>query len=266
MMKAEKAGKARKKVLVLIVAYNAEKTIIHLLERFTNKVLGEVDEILLADDASVDNTSFLAEQYKIMHKMKKLKIVKHSKNKGYGGNQKWGYNYAIENGFDVVVMVHGDAQYPPEYISSLIAPIIHGEKDFMFGSRMAGHPLRGRMPVYKFLGNIFLTTTENVFLGTHLSEFHSGFRAYSVDALRKIPFNLDSDGFHFDSEIIFQIVAGRGRIGEITIPTFYGDEKCNVKVISYGLNILKELLRYLLNRFRIRRYRKYSLAEGKLTG
>ncbi len=254
----------RKKILVLIVAYNAEKTIVHLLERISNKVLGIVDKIILADDASVDSTSFLAEQYKLKHKMKKLEIVKHSRNKGYGGNQKWGYNYAIANGFDAVVMIHGDAQYPPEYVPQLIKPIVEGKKDFMFGSRMSGHPLKGRMPLYKFFGNIFLTTTENLFLGTNLSEFHSGFRAYSVSALKKIPFNLNSEGFHFDSEIIFQIVAGGGEIGEVTIPTFYGNEKCNVKVISYGLNVLKELSKYLLNKLRLKKCRKYYLAENKL--
>jgi len=171
----------------------------------------------------------------------------------------------MKKGYDIVVMVHGDAQYPPEYIMPLIKPIEEGKAEFMFGSRMAGDPLGGRMPLYKFFGNIFLTTVENIVLRTKLTEFHSGFRAYSVKALQEVPMDLDSDGFHFDSEIIIQFVEARKKIGEITIPTFYGDEKCNVKVINYGLNILKELLRYLLTKFNVRRYRKYDMKNFKVS-
>jgi len=248
----------KQKVLVLVVAYNAEKTIAKLLDRFPKEALKRVNEILIADDASSDSTSKLAEWYKKANKTKKIKIVKHEKNKGYGGNQKWGYNYAIKNKFDIVVMIHGDAQYPPEFILPLIKPIENNKADFVFGSRMAGHPLKGGMPLYKFFGNIFLTGVENLVLQTRLSEFHSGFRAYSIKALKEIPFNLNSDGFHFDSEIIFQLVKVKKRITEITIPTYYGDEKCNVKVVNYGLNIIKELLRYTLSRYKIRKYKKYS--------
>jgi glycosyltransferase involved in cell wall biosynthesis len=248
-----------KKILVLVVAYNAEKTISTLLDRFDKKTLDRVDEILIADDASKDNTSKVAEWYKKAKKLDKMRIVHHEKNKGYGGNQKWGYDYAIKKGFDIVVMIHGDAQYPPEYILPLVKPIELGEADFVFGSRMAGNPIKGGMPLYKYLGNIFLTTVENIALGTRLTEFHSGFRAYNVHKLKKIPLNLDSDGFHFDSEIIIQLVLAKGKIREITIPTFYGDEKCNVKVVQYGLNILKELLKLYLHRFKIRRYAKYNI-------
>ncbi|MBX4196751.1 glycosyltransferase family 2 protein [Candidatus Pacearchaeota archaeon] len=250
----------RKKLLILIVAYNAEKTIKTLLDRIPKEVLDYAEEILIADDASKDSTFLLAEHYKKERGIKKIKIVKHTKNKGYGGNQKWGYQYAITHGFDIVVMVHGDAQYPPEYIMPLIKPIVERKADFVFGSRMAGHPLRGNMPFYKFLGNIFLTTVENMFLGTRLTEFHSGFRAYSVDALKSIPLKYDSDGFHFDSEIIFQLVEAKKKIKEITIPTFYGEERSNVKVIPYGLNVLKELLKYTLHRLGLRKYNKYAIS------
>lgn len=248
----------KKKLMVLIVSYNAEMTITKLLHRIPENVWKRAEEIVVADDCSKDRTIEIAQDYKHLYKKKNLIIIKHEKNKGYGGNQKWGYNYAIKKGYDIVVMVHGDAQYPPEYILSLIKPIEQGEKEFMFGSRMAGNPLQGGMPLYKYLGNIFLTGVENLVLGTRLTEFHSGFRAYSMKALKDIPLNLDSDGFHFDSEIIIQLVIAKKRIGEITIPTFYGDEKCNVKVINYGLNILKELLRYMLNKFNLRKYKKYS--------
>ena len=128
---------------------------------------------------------------------------------------------------------------------------------------MAGHPIKGGMPIYKFLGNVFLTTVENIVLRTRLTEFHSGFRAYSLETLNKIPLNLDSDGFHFDSEIIIQLVYSRKKIKEIVIPTFYGDEKCNVKVISYGLNILKELTKYILTKYKIKIYPKYDLVNFK---
>lgn len=259
MAKKKKVYSAMSKIMVLIVAYNAEKTVSRLLDRLSPRTIAGVEEILLADDASHDGTAAVAEEYKRKNHLKKLTIVHHTKNKGYGGNQKWGYEYAMKKNYDVVVMIHGDAQYPPEYILDLVQPIVRGEKDFMFGSRMAGHPLKGGMPLYKFMGNIFLTTVENIILGTRLSEFHSGFRAYSVNALRELPLSLDADGFHFDSEIIIQLVVAKKRIGEIVIPTFYGDEKCNVKVINYGLNILKELGKYILTMCKIRTYSKYDI-------
>ena len=251
-----------KKILIMVVAYNAEKTIKQLLNRIPKKIWNEAEEIIILDDASQDNTANLALEYKKNNKVNKLKIIKNEKNKGYGGNQKFGYNYAIKKGFDVVVMVHGDVQYPPEYITPLIKPILEEKADFMFGSRMSGHPLEGGMPLYKFFGNIFLTTLENLFLGTKLTEFHSGFRAYSVHALKEIPFNLNSDGFHFDSEIIFQLVAAKKKISEITIPTHYSGEKSesNVKVTSYGFNILKELGKFTMHRLKLKYYKKYDVA------
>jgi len=248
-----------KKLMVLVVSYNAESTIKSLLERMPKEVWKRASEIVIADDSSKDFTSIVANEYKLRNKKNNLTIIKHQKNKGYGGNQKWGYQYAISKGYDVVVMIHGDAQYPPEYIMELIKPIENNKADFVFGSRMAGHPIKGGMPIYKFLGNVFLTAIENLVLRTRLTEFHSGFRAYSVKALKDLPLNLDSDGFHFDSEIIIQLVAYKKKIGEIVIPTYYGDEKCNVKVINYGLNILKELLKYILTKYKIRIYPKYKV-------
>ncbi len=257
-----------KKIMVLIVAYNAEKTIKSLLDRFPKEVISRVDEILLADDAplggtSRDNTLAVVEAYKKKNKLKKLTIIQHEKNKGYGGNQKWGYDYAIKKGYDIVVMVHGDAQYPPEYILPLVAKMEEEKADFAFGSRMSGDPLGGKMPLYKFFGNIFLTTVENIVLGTHLTEFHSGFRAYRLDALKQIPLALTSDNFHFDSDIIVQLVIAKKKISEITIPTFYGDEKCNVKVIQYGMNILKILGQYLLTKYNLKEYPKFSFKNDQ---
>ncbi len=258
-----KKSSGEKKVLVLIVAYNAEKTITLLLDRFPKDALNRVDEIIVADDASSDPTAALAQAYKDKNNLKKLKVLKHEKNKGYGGNQKWGYNYAIKNNFDVVVMVHGDAQYPPEKILELINPILNDKADFMFGSRIAGDPLGGGMPLYKFIANRFLTTTENIVLGTRLSEFHSGFRAYNVHALNAIPFNKNSDGYHFDSEIIVQLAIAKKRIGEIVIPTYYGDEKCHVPGIRYGLSILGILAQYGMHQMNIRKYEKYNISKSQ---
>lgn len=260
---SKKKLSVKKKLMVLIVSYNAEQTITKLLHRIPDEVWENAEEVLVVDDASRDRTAEMARDYKKLYGKENLTVIKHEKNKGYGGNQKWGYNYAMQKGYDIAVMVHGDAQYPPEKIMELIKPIEKGEADFMFGSRMSGDPLGGRMPLYKYFGNIFLTTVENFVLRTELTEFHSGFRAYSLKALQDIPLNLDSDGFHFDSEIIIQLVIAKKKIGEITIPTFYGDEKCNVKVINYGLNILKELCRYLACKWNIKQYPKYDLKNFK---
>jgi len=248
-----------KKVLILILAYNAELTIVEVLQRIPDFIWGNVD-ILLADDSSKDNTVKIAEQYRVKNKLKNLKIVSHKINKGYGGNQKWGYSYAINNNYDAVVMVHGDIQYAPEYIYNLLEPVLKNEADFVFGSRMTGEPLKGGMPMYKYLGNKCLTFIENLVLGTKFSEFHSGFRAYSTQALQEIPFNLNADDFHFDSEIIIQLVIAKKRIKEITIPTFYGKEICYVNVISYGLNILKILLQFILTKLKIKKFKKFLIS------
>lgn len=248
-----------KRVLIFIVAYNANKTIRQLLDRIPKDTLDLAEEILVADDSSQDNTSEIVLDYIKKYNLSKIKIVKHKENKGYGGNQKWGYNYAIQNNFDIVVMVHGDAQYPPEYILRLITPISNGKTSFMFGSRITGHPLKGKMPLYKFIGNKSLTFIENLALRTKLSEFHSGFRAYSVHALREIPFNKNSNDFHFDSEIIVQLVIAKKRMGEISIPTRYGNEKCHVNSIKYGLNVLKVILEYKLHKLKIKRFEKYHI-------
>ncbi|MEK6910265.1 MAG: glycosyltransferase family 2 protein [Nanoarchaeota archaeon] len=260
---SKKKTSGKKKLMVLIVSYNAEQTITKLLHRIPQEVWDKAEEIVIADDASRDRTAEMARDYKKIYGKENLTVIKHEKNKGYGGNQKWGYKYGMQKGYDIAVMVHGDAQYPPEKIMELIKPIEEGKADFMFGSRMSGDPLGGRMPLYKFCGNIFLTTVENFVLRTDLTEFHSGFRAYSLKALKDIPLDLDSDGFHFDSEIIIQLVIAKKNIGEITIPTFYGDEKCNVKVINYGMNILKELCRYLASKWNIKQYPKYDLKNFK---
>jgi len=249
------------KILIFVVAYNQEKIIKHLLERIPKEVINGVSEILVADDASRDNTAKIALEYKKQHNLKKLKVVRHEINKGYGGNQKWAYDYAIKNNFDIAIMLHGDAQYPPEHIPNLLFPLKERKADFVFGSRMTGAPRKGGMPLYKFLGNKFLTTTENIILKPKpwLSEYHSGFRLYSVKALKDIPFHKNSDDYHFDSEIIIQLMIAKKKITEKPIPTHYGDEKCNVNVIKYGFSILGLLGQYLLHKSCLRYYEKFDV-------
>jgi glycosyltransferase involved in cell wall biosynthesis len=251
--------KDKKRVLILVVAYNAQSTIVELLKRFDKKTVSLADKILVADDASNDNTAKIAEEYKRKSNLTELEVIRHKVNKGYGGNQKWGYNYAIKKSFDIVVLLHGDLQYAPEQIPELIRPIQENKADFVFGSRIAGHPLKGGMPPYKFLGNKFLTMIENFILKTRLTEFHSGFRAYNVSALKDIPFNKNSDDFHFDSEIIIQLVMAKKKISEFTIPTRYGSEECNVNPILYGLNILKILGEYALHKSNLKKCEKFDI-------
>jgi glycosyltransferase involved in cell wall biosynthesis len=247
------------KLMVLIVAYNAETTIEDLLNKIPEKIWKNSEEIIVSDDNSQDDTFHVAENWNKTHKKKNLKVVRHKENKGYGGNQKWGYSYAIKKGYSHVAMVHGDVQYSPRDIERLLNYFDEDNVGLVFGSRIAGHPLKGGMPKYKFLGNKFLTFIENLVLRQKLSEYHSGFRIYSCDSLKKIPFNMNSDDFYFDTQIIIQMVLASQKIKEGPIDTVYGDEKCYVKVIPYGLNILNELVIYLLNKFNIKKYGRYEL-------
>ncbi len=155
-----------------------------------------------------------------------IEVIRNAQNLGYGGNQKLGYRLAMEDDLDIVVMLHGDGQYAPECLEEMVAPLERGEADAVLGSRMMekGAARRGGMPLYKHLGNRALTVFENTMLGTSLTEFHSGYRAYSVRALRRIPFEQNSDDFDFDTEIIIQLHAAGLRITETPIPTYYGDE------------------------------------------
>jgi 2-polyprenyl-3-methyl-5-hydroxy-6-metoxy-1,4-benzoquinol methylase len=174
-------------------------------------------------------------------------VVKHQKNLGYGGNQKAGYRYFIEKGFDIVVLLHGDGQYAPEILSQLYAPIVEGKADAVFGSRMMktwGGPLKGGMPLYKYAGNRILTTLENRALGMNLTEFHSGYRAYSLHALRQIDFSRMTDDFHFDTEIIIKLNHQHFRIAEVPIPTYYGTEICYVNGMRYARDVVRAVRRY----------------------
>jgi glycosyltransferase involved in cell wall biosynthesis len=235
----------KSRILILIVAYNAERTIQEVLRRVPAS-LGEHDtEILILDDSSRDNTFSAARAFeKSATSPFRITVLFNPVNQGYGGNQKIGFHYAIERGFDFVALVHGDGQYAPERLPDLLRPLLDGEADAVFGSRMMDRfsALKGGMPLYKYVGNKILTTVQNRLLRSELSEFHSGYRLYSVRALRQIPFDRNANDFHFDTEIIIQLFRARLRIRELPIPTYYGDEICHVNGLKYAWDVVKASL------------------------
>ncbi len=236
-----------KRIGILVVTYNAVNTLLPVLKRITPNVWQNVEEVLVFDDASSDATYELAVGIKALRNLPKLTVLRHPRNLGYGGNQKAGYAYFMEKGFDIVVLLHGDGQYAPEILSHLYAPIVKGEADAVFGSRMSrryGGPLKGGMPLYKYIGNRILTAFENASLNMRLSEFHSGYRAYSLAALRQLRMDRMTDDFHFDTEIIIKLNHQGFRIREVPIPTYYGKELCYVDGLRYARNVARAVLRY----------------------
>jgi len=242
----------REKVIVVMPAYNAAKT----LERTYNDLPKEVvDKVILVDDVSQDETVEIARRLG-------LEVIIHIQNKGYGGNQKTCYLKALEDGADIVVMLHPDYQYDSTLVPDLIRPIQEGKADMVLGSRfLGGGTLAGGMPAYKFISNRFLTLVENIVLGQHLSECHTGFRAYSRRLLETIPFLLNSDNFVFDTEVIAQAAAFGFQIAEIGVPTRYFKEASSVNFknsVIYGLSTLAVMMRYLLAKWNIVRYRQFK--------
>ncbi|SDR05174.1 2-polyprenyl-3-methyl-5-hydroxy-6-metoxy-1,4-benzoquinol methylase [Rhizobiales bacterium GAS113] len=234
---------ARPRLLIFIVAYFAESTIEKVVRRIPAELADTYEtEVLIIDDSSKDGT-FIEGVGIANHSDTRFKVtVLHNPvNQGYGGNQKIGYHYAIENGFDYVALLHGDGQYAPEMLGPLTEPLRIGEADAVFGSRMLTprQALKGGMPLYKYFGNRILTVVQNLLLGTKLSEFHSGYRVYSVAALKDIPFERNANVFHFDTEIIIQLVVAGKRIKELPIPTYYGDEICRVNGMKYAFDVVK---------------------------
>ncbi len=234
------------RLLIFIVAYNAENTIEKVLQRIPVTLSERYDiEVLIIDDSSQDDTFRKSELIKRAGLIPfKLNVLYNPVNQGYGGNQKIGFHYAIENGFDWVALVHGDGQYAPECLPELVEVLANKKAEAVFGSRMLENKaaLSGGMPLYKYVGNKVLTTYQNFMLGSALSEFHSGYRLYSISALQKIPFALNSNDFHFDTEIIIQLIFAKQTIYELPIPTFYGDEICHVNGMKYAWDVFKATL------------------------
>jgi len=228
-------------VIVVMPAYNAAKT---LEKTYADIPMDVVDRIILVDDVSRDQTVEIAQRLGI-------ETIVHVQNRGYGGNQKTCYLEALKAEADVIVMLHPDYQYDSTRIPELIAPIQEGEFDMILGSRLLGDALAGGMPFYKYVSNRFLTAIENLVLGQHLSECHTGFRAYNRRLLTTIPFLLNSDKFLFDTEVISQAVAFGYRIGEIAVPTRYFAEASSVNFkdsLIYGLGTLWTMLKFVLHR------------------
>jgi glycosyltransferase involved in cell wall biosynthesis len=238
-----------KRIIVVMPAYNAARTLERTYRDIPHSI---VDKIILVDDVSRDDTVAVAARLG-------LDVIIHRQNLGYGGNQKTCYDAALADGADAVIMLHPDYQYDATRIPALVQPILDGEKDLMLGSRFLGDPLAGGMPRWKYISNRFLTIMENLAFGLHLSEYHTGFRAYSRDLLESIPYKLNSDDFVFDQELVAQAVACHMRIGEIAVPTRYFEEASSVnfrRSVVYGLSTMKVVLRFMLHRLRLRRSRK----------
>jgi len=251
----------KQRLLVFVIAYYAESTLRKVLERIPAAVFDEYDcEILVVDDASEDRTFAIGQEYTEHHPEIRMTVLRNEYNQGYGGNQKVGYAYATAEKFDFVAMLHGDGQYAPEELPRLLEPLRDGEADAVFGSRMMETfgALKGGMPLYKFAGNKVLTTVQNALLGTRLSEFHSGYRIYSVAALEKIPYRLNSNDFHFDTEIIIQLFNAGMRIRELPIPTYYGNEICRVNGMKYAKDVLLATLRNAAHRAGLLYQRKFD--------
>jgi len=242
------------KVGVFVVAYNAESTITFVLDRIPSGFWADVAEVLVLDDHSTDGTVAVAERYRDGHPDHPITVLTQPRNLGYGGNQKSGYRYAADHGWDVAVMLHGDGQYAPEVLPAMVAPFRDETIDAVFGSRMMRtqgrlsqrSALQGGMPVYKYVGNRLLSGLQNRLTGAALTEWHSGYRAYRVDAVEELDLEANSDGFDFDTEIILQLLAGDRQIVEVPIPTHYGDEICYVNGLAYARDIVVHSARFRL--------------------
>lgn len=241
-----------KKVIVVLPAYNAAKT---LKKTYDEIPFDIVDEVVLCDDASKDNTAELAHHIGIQH------IIIHEKNKGYGGNQKSLYNKALELGGDIVIMLHPDYQYTPLLIPSMVNIIGEDLYQVVLGSRILGKgALKGGMPIYKYIANRFLTLTQNFLIGYKLSEYHTGYRAFSKEVLLSIKYNSNSDDFIFDNEMLSQIIYKGYDIAEVTCPTKYFEEASSINFTrssKYGLGVLRVSMIHLLSKLGIAKSKLY---------
>jgi glycosyltransferase involved in cell wall biosynthesis len=241
-----------KKIIAVLPAYNAEKTLLKLLEEIPKDI---VDEIILVDDFSNDNTVEIARDYGVIH------ILTHDKNLGYGANQKSCYNKALSLNADVIVMIHPDYQYTPKLIHSMVYLICNDVYDVVIGSRILGRgALKGGMPLYKYVFNRFLTFFQNLIMNQKLSEYHTGYRAFSSEVLKKINYNVNSNDFIFDNQMIAQIFMLNYEIAEITCPTKYFPEASSInfpRSLKYGIGCLLTSFEYFFNKLGIYKSEKF---------
>lgn len=242
-----------KKIVVVLPAYNAAKT---LEQTYKEIPFDMVDDVVLVDDRSKDDTVEVGERLGITH------IIQHQQNRGYGGNQKSCYNKALEIGADIVIMLHPDYQYTPMLIPSMVYPIANGLYPVVFGSRILGNgALRGGMPMYKYIANRLLTFFENVMLGQKLSEYHTGYRAFSKEVLQRVNYEIDSDDFVFDNEMVSQIFYLGYEIAEVTCPTKYFEEASSInfkRSVQYGLGVLRVSVKHRLCKWGLMKDKMYE--------
>jgi len=266
MNTTEDNGGSTHRLLVFIVAYQAESSLKEVLDRIPHSVLEDHDvEILVVDDGSDDRTFDIGREYASAHPELPLVVLRNEHNQGYGGNQKIGYAYASAHRFDIVALLHGDGQYAPEELSNLVQPLLDDEADAVFGSRMMnpGGALAGGMPRYKYVGNRILTTLQNWLLRSDLSEYHSGYRAYRVSMLDEIHYQLDTNDFHFDTQIILQLMNNDARIIEVPIPTYYGNEISRVNGLRYAWNVMTNTFANFMHRLGLFQQRRFDPAIDK---
>ncbi|MDW3647014.1 MAG: glycosyltransferase family 2 protein [Bacteroidia bacterium] len=247
-----------KKVVVVMPAYNAEKTLEVTFQEIPQDL---VDEVILVDDKSSDQTAKKAEELGIQ------KVIIHPRNRGYGGNQKTCYQAALESGADVVVMLHPDYQYTPKLLEAMIYPIANGLFPVMLGSRILGTgALKGGMPMYKYIANRFLTAFQNILMGQKLAEYHTGYRAFSKEILNSLPLEENSDDFVFDNEMLGQIAYAGFIIGEVTCPTKYFKDASSInfkRSVKYGLGVLRVSILFRLNRWGLVKSKIFDLENGE---
>ncbi|HJT45940.1 MAG TPA: glycosyltransferase [Chthoniobacterales bacterium] len=250
-----------KRLLVFVVAHNAESTIEKVLSRIPAGLRTDDTEVLIIDDSSNDDTFGRGVGYQQRHSDFKVTVLRTPENQGYGGNQKLGYRYALDNGFDIVALLHGDGKYAPEQLPALLKPVIADETDAVLGSRLIDKRAARRqgMPFGKWIGNRVFTGFENAMLGTKLSDFHCGYRVYSTRALAQIPFEKNTNDFHFDTEIVIQFLLKKLRVLEAPIPMFYGDGIPYREAVKYAWNIFKTTLRARLCQLALFYDRRYDV-------
>lgn len=223
-------------------AYKAALTIESVFKRIPKEFWKKINKVIVVNDGSTDNTEKVID--KLKKKYPKILKINHKVNQGYGAVQKTGFTKARELGADIAILLHSDGQYPPEILQKMISPIEKGKADVVLGSRMlGGEALKGGMPLYKYLGNRFLTFIENIAYGMNITEYHTGYMVYSKKALNTIPFKKLSDTYHFDGEMIMMSGKKKLRIAQIPISTHYGNEKSHLKPIKYGMDVLRIIWR-----------------------